>query len=65
MGLVTSLLQGTQAANEPDTSAIKANMYCNDDAFLESANADLIADICAINEAYLTADIIGSVKVVT
>lgn len=65
MGLVTSLLQGAQAANEPDTSAIKANMYCNDDAFLESANADLIADICAINEAYLTADIIGSVKVVT
>lgn len=65
MSLVSSLLEGVQAANTIDTSALEAKIDFVGDDFMESASVELMADINAVNEAYLTADIIGSVKVVT
>lgn len=65
MSLVSSLLEGVQAANTIDTSALEAKIEFVGDDFMESASVELMADINAVNEAYLTADIIGSVKVVT
>lgn len=65
MSLVSSLLEGVQAASTIDTSALEAKIDFVGDDFMESASVELMADINAVNEAYLTADIIGSVKVVT
>ena len=65
MSLVASLLEGVQAANTIDTSALEAKIDFVGDDFMESASVELMADINAVNEAYLTADIIGSVKVIT
>lgn len=65
MSLVSSLLQGTSFTPNVDTTALEAKLMCVDESMLEAASAELMVDICAVNEAYLTADIIGSVKVVS
>ena len=66
MSLVSSLLQGTSfASSNVDTSALESQMGYVGEDFLEAASVELMSDICAINEACLTADIIGSVKVVS
>lgn len=65
MSLVSSLLSSSGAYADVNTSAIEARFGAVTEDFLENASSELMMDIAAVNEAYLTADIIGSVKVIT
>ena len=64
MSLVSTLLQ-TSSAPDYDTSAIQEGFGYIGDDFLTEAVVNLTSEIYAINETYLTADIVGTCKVLT
>lgn len=64
MSLVSTLLQSSPTLDY-DTSAIQEGFGYIGDDFLEEAVVALTTDIYAVNETYLTADIIGTCKVVS
>lgn len=64
MSLVSTLLQ-TSSALDYDTSAIQEGFGYIGDDFLTEAVVNLTSEIYAINETYLTADIVGTCKVIT
>lgn len=64
MSLVSTLLQ-TSSAPDYDTSAIQEGFGYIGDDFLTEAVVNLTSEIYTINETYLTADIVGTCKVLT
>lgn len=65
MSLVTTLMQGAANAGYVNTAAIQEGFGNITDDFLTEAVVALTNDIYKVEEAYFTADIIGSCKVVT
>ena len=64
MSLVRNLMQSS-AQGMIDTSDIESSFGVIHEGFLDDACVELAMGICKVNEAYMTADIIGSCRVVT